>query len=48
VIGTIQFGGGAVMGVLLGALGTGSPWPMAMVVACAGTAGLLLHLALRR
>jgi DHA1 family bicyclomycin/chloramphenicol resistance-like MFS transporter len=48
VIGTIQFGGGAVMGVLLGALGTGSAWPMATVVACAGTAGLLLHLVLRR
>jgi DHA1 family bicyclomycin/chloramphenicol resistance-like MFS transporter len=47
VIGTIQFGGGAVVGVMLGALGTGSAWPMATVVACAGLAGLLLHLLLR-
>jgi hypothetical protein len=36
------------MGVLLGLLGTGSPWAMAAIVACAGTAGLLLHLSLRR
>ena len=29
VIGTLQFGGGAVVGVMLGALGRASAWPMA-------------------
>lgn len=48
VIGTLQFGGGAVVGTLLGALGGASPWPMALLVGCAGLGGLLLHLLLRR
>lgn len=48
VIGTLQFGGGAAVGLLLGALGAGSPWPMALVLASAGVGGLALHLALRR
>lgn len=48
VIGTLQFGGGAVVGILLGVLGAGSPWPMAVVLAAGGVGGLALHLALRR
>jgi DHA1 family bicyclomycin/chloramphenicol resistance-like MFS transporter len=48
VIGTMQFGGGAVVGVALGALGGGSPWPMAALLGLAGCGGLLAHLALRR
>lgn len=48
VIGTLQFGGGALVGVLLGALGGASPWPMAALLALAGTGGLALHLVLRR
>jgi DHA1 family bicyclomycin/chloramphenicol resistance-like MFS transporter len=48
VIGTLQFGGGAVVGVLLGAIGAGSPWPMALVLAAGGAGGLVAHLALRR
>jgi DHA1 family bicyclomycin/chloramphenicol resistance-like MFS transporter len=48
VIGTLQFGGGAVVGILLGTLGAGSPWPMALVVAAGGAGGLAVHLALRR
>lgn len=48
VIGTLQFGGGAVVGVLLGALGAGSPWPLAVVVAASGVGGLALHLVLKR
>ncbi|WP_237213076.1 multidrug effflux MFS transporter [Falsiroseomonas oryziterrae] len=48
VIGTLQFGGGAVVGIALGALGAGSSWPMAWVLAGAGCGGLALHLALRR
>lgn len=48
VIGTLQFGGGALVGILLGALGGGSAWPMAAVLGCAGLGGLALHLALRR
>ncbi|WP_270934571.1 multidrug effflux MFS transporter [Falsiroseomonas oryzae] len=48
VIGTLQFSGGALVGVLLGALGGGSPWPMALLLAVAGSGGLLAHLALRR
>ncbi len=47
VIGTIQFGGGAVVGTVLGALGEGSPWPMAILLGCAGMGGLLAHLLLR-
>jgi DHA1 family bicyclomycin/chloramphenicol resistance-like MFS transporter len=48
VIGTLQFGGGAVVGVVLGAVGDTSPWPMAVLLGCAGCGGLLAHLALRR
>lgn len=48
VIGTLQFGGGAVVGVVLGAIGAGSAWPMAMVLAAGGAGGLAAHLALRR
>ncbi len=48
VIGTVQFSGGAAIGVLLGAVGAGSDWPMAIAVAGAGSLGLLLHLVLRR
>lgn len=47
VIGTLQFGGGALIGIALGALGAGSSWPMAWILACAGCGGLALHLALR-
>jgi DHA1 family bicyclomycin/chloramphenicol resistance-like MFS transporter len=48
VIGTLQFGGGATVGLLIGAIGAGSAWPMAIVIACAGLGGLTLHLGLRR
>jgi len=48
VLGTLQFGGGAVVGIALGAFGAASPWPMAVLLGMAGTGGLLLHLALRR
>jgi DHA1 family bicyclomycin/chloramphenicol resistance-like MFS transporter len=48
VIGTLQFGGGAVVGVLLGALGADSAWPMGVLLAMAGAGGLVLHLALRK
>jgi DHA1 family bicyclomycin/chloramphenicol resistance-like MFS transporter len=48
VIGMLQFGGGALVGALLGALGGASPWPMAALLALAGTGGLGLHLVLRR
>ena len=48
VIGTLQFGGGAAVGVLLGAIGAGSPWPMALVLAAGGAGGLAAHLLLRR
>lgn len=47
VIGTLQFGGGALVGVLLGAFGGGSPWPMAVLLGVAGLGGLGAHLALR-
>jgi DHA1 family bicyclomycin/chloramphenicol resistance-like MFS transporter len=47
VIGTLQFGGGAVVGTLLGAFGGASPWPMAVLLGCAGCGGLAAHLLLR-
>lgn len=47
LIGTLQFGGGAAVGLGLGALGAATAWPLAIVVGSAGCAGLLLHLALR-
>lgn len=48
VIGTLQFGGGAAVGLALGALGGASPWPMAALLGAAGCSGLALHLLLRR
>jgi DHA1 family bicyclomycin/chloramphenicol resistance-like MFS transporter len=48
VIGTLQFGGGAVIGAALGAFGAASPWPLALLIAAAGPGGLIAHLALRR
>jgi DHA1 family bicyclomycin/chloramphenicol resistance-like MFS transporter len=47
LIGTLQFGGGSLVGVLLGAIGAGA-WPMALLMGAAGCAGLAAHLALRR
>jgi len=47
LLGSLQFGGGAVVGIVLGALGAGSAWPMALLVAVAGSGGLAAHLALR-
>jgi DHA1 family bicyclomycin/chloramphenicol resistance-like MFS transporter len=47
LIGTLQFGSGAVVGVLLGALGGGAAWPMGALLACGGVAGLVAHRALR-
>jgi DHA1 family bicyclomycin/chloramphenicol resistance-like MFS transporter len=47
VIGTLQFGGGALVGVALGLFGAGSVWPMAALIALAGAGGLALHLLLR-
>lgn len=47
VLGTLQFGIGAVVGVTLGAIGGGA-WPMAILLGCAGCAGLAAHLVLRR
>ncbi len=47
LIGTLQFGGGAVVGIGLGLLGAASVWPMALIVACAGSGGLAAHLLLR-
>jgi DHA1 family bicyclomycin/chloramphenicol resistance-like MFS transporter len=48
VIGTLQFGGGAVVGLLAGMAAEGSPWPMAVLLALAGCGGLAAHLLLRR
>lgn len=47
VIGTLQFGGGALVGLALGAFGAGSSWPMAAILGCAGCGGLALYLLLR-
>lgn len=47
LLGSLQFGGGAVVGIGLGALGVDSVWPMALLVAAAGCGGLAAHLALR-
>jgi len=47
LIGTLQFGSGAVVGVLLGALGGGAAWPMGVLLACGGVGGLVVHRALR-
>jgi DHA1 family bicyclomycin/chloramphenicol resistance-like MFS transporter len=48
VIGTLQFGGGAAVGLVIGAVGASSAWPMAVIIAAAGLGGLVLHLGLRR
>jgi len=48
VIGSVQFAGGAVVGVVLGAMGTSSAWPLAIMVCIAAVGGLLAHLALRQ
>jgi DHA1 family bicyclomycin/chloramphenicol resistance-like MFS transporter len=47
LIGTLQFGSGALVGVLLGAFGEGAAWPMGALLACAGLGGLVAHRALR-
>ena len=47
LIGTLQFGSGAVVGVVLGALGGGAAWPMGVLLACGGVGGLVVHRALR-
>lgn len=47
VLGTLQFGSGAVVGVGLGAIGAGAS-AMAALLASAGCAGLAAHLLLRR
>jgi DHA1 family bicyclomycin/chloramphenicol resistance-like MFS transporter len=48
LIGTLQFAGGAFIGVAMGAFGAASPWPLALLIAAAGPGGLIAHLALRR
>ena len=48
LIGTLQFTGGALAGGLVGALYDGTAMPMAVVIAVAGTAGLLSRLFLLR
>jgi DHA1 family bicyclomycin/chloramphenicol resistance-like MFS transporter len=47
LIGTMQFGGGALVGAVLGAAG-GGVWAMAAMLGAAGPAGLAAHLLLRR
>ena len=48
LIGTLQFGGGAIAGAVVGALYDGTAMPMAAVIAFAGTGGLLSRLLLIR
>lgn len=48
LMGTIQFGVGAVMGALLGAFGGTSALAMGVLIAIAGGSGLVAHLGLRR
>lgn len=48
LIGTLQFGGGAIAGGIVGALHDGTAMPMAVVIALAGTGGLLSRLLLVR
>lgn len=48
LIGTLQFGSGAIVGVLLGTFGGAAAWPMGALLACAGVAGLVVHRVLRR
>ena len=48
LIGTLQFTGGALAGGVVGALHDGTAMPMAVVIAVAGTAGLLSRLILVR
>lgn len=48
LIGSLQFGSGALVGVVLGAFGGASAGAMGALLAFAGLAGLVAHLALRR
>jgi DHA1 family bicyclomycin/chloramphenicol resistance-like MFS transporter len=43
LLGTLQFGAGASVGVLLGALGNGTAVPMAALIAACGLAALAVH-----
>ena len=43
MLGTVQFGAGAVVGMLLGALGDGTAVPMAALVAACGLSSLAVY-----
>jgi DHA1 family bicyclomycin/chloramphenicol resistance-like MFS transporter len=43
LLGTLQFGAGAMVGTLLGALGDGTAVPMAALIAACGLSALLVH-----
>lgn len=43
LLGTLQFGAGAIVGTLLGALGDGTAVPMAALIAACGLSALLVH-----
>jgi MFS transporter, DHA1 family, multidrug resistance protein len=43
LLGTLQFGAGAIVGTLLGALGDGTAVPMAALIATCGLSALLVH-----
>jgi len=43
LLGTLQFGAGATVGMLLGALGDGTAVPMAALIATCGLAALVIH-----
>jgi MFS transporter, DHA1 family, multidrug resistance protein len=43
LLGTLQFGAGATVGMLLGALGDGTPVPMAGLIAACGLSAFLVH-----
>jgi DHA1 family bicyclomycin/chloramphenicol resistance-like MFS transporter len=43
LLGTLQFGAGAAVGMLLGALGNGTALPMAGLIAVCGLAALTVH-----
>jgi MFS transporter, DHA1 family, multidrug resistance protein len=43
LLGTVQFGGGAVIGMLLGLLGNGTAVPMAGLIAACGLSALAVH-----
>jgi DHA1 family bicyclomycin/chloramphenicol resistance-like MFS transporter len=48
LMGTLQFGLGALVGAALGAVGGASTTAMGLLIACAGLSGLVAHLVLRR